>query len=249
MRLAVIADIHGNILALEAVLADLERQRVDRIVDLGDRVAGPLWPGETFRRLAALGIEGVRGNHDRVVGENPRAGMGPSDAFAHDALTPAERAALAALPVQREFAPGIAGFHATPAHDERYLLDDIAEGRLMRAPLEKIAARLGPPPAGIVLMGHSHRPDMVRLPDGTFLINPGSVGDPGYEDSTGRRHVSEAGTPHARYAILDLSAGAAMPDVTFRAIAYDFGRAARRAEENGRPEWAHALRTGFMPPA
>lgn len=247
MRLAVISDIHGNVLALEAVLADLERQRIDRVVDLGDRVSGPLWPAETFRRLAALGIEGVRGNHDRIVGENARAGMGPSDVFAHDALGAVEREALAALPFSREFAPGVVGFHATPAHDERYLLDDIVDGRIVRAPLDKITRRLGPPPARIVLMGHSHRPDMVRLPDGTFLINPGSVGDPGYDDSTGQKHVSEAGTPHARYAILDLSGSESMPDVTFRALAYDCERAARRAADNGRPDWAHALRTGFMP--
>lgn len=249
MRLAVIADIHGNLLALEAVLADIAGQRVDRIVDLGDRVSGPLWPRETFERLESLGIPGVRGNHDRSVAELPRERMGDSDRYAHDALSPGQRAALGALPFSREFAPGLSGFHATPAHDERYLLDEIVEGRLMRAPLGKIAARLGPAPSPVVLMGHSHRADMVQLPDGTLLVNPGSVGDPAYEDPTGRRHVSEAGTPHARYAILDFSGGGALPAVGFRAVCYDFGRAAARAEANGRMEWAYALRTGHMPPS
>ena len=248
MRMAIISDIHGNILALEAVLADLERKRIDLIVDLGDCVSGPLWPKETFDRLKALGAPTVRGNHDRLVGEGNRAELGPTDAVAYDALTAADRAHLAALPFRREFVPGIVGFHATPGHDDRYVLDEIVEGRLVRASLEKITRRLGPPPAGIVLMGHSHRPDMLRLADGTLLINPGSVGDPGYEDTTGQRHCSEAGTPHARYAILDL-ADSALPDVTFRAVPYDFERAAQRAETLGRVEWAHALRTGFMPRA
>lgn len=246
MRIAIISDIHGNVLALEAVLADIARQGVERIVDLGDRVSGPLWPRETFERLKSLDIPGVRGNHDRIVGEGVREGMGPSDAVAWDALDASSRAELAALPFTADFAPGLRAFHATPAHDDRYTLDDIHEGRLFRADIAKIARRLGGFEARIILMGHSHRPEMVRLPDGRLLINPGSVGDPGYEDSSGQGHVSEAGTPHARYALLDI-ADIAFPDVTFRAVTYDFERAALRAERNNRPEWAHALRTGLMP--
>jgi len=246
MRIAIISDIHGNVLALEAVLADIARQGVGKIVDLGDRVSGPLWPKETFDRLKSLGIPGVRGNHDRIVGENPRQGMGASDAVAWDALEAADRAELAALPFSAEFAPGLSAFHATPAFDDRYTLDDIHEGRLFRADTAKIARRLGGFEARIILMGHSHRPEMIRLPDGRLLVNPGSVGDPGYEDTTGQRHVSEAGTPHARYAVLDI-ADLAFPDVTFRAVAYDFERAAQQAEMRGRAEWAHALRTGLMP--
>lgn len=245
MRLAVIADIHGNILALEAVLADIARQGVEHIVELGDQVSGPLWPRETFDRLRSLGIPCLRGNHDRVVGCDPRERMGPSDAYAHDALDAAARAVLAGLPFTREFAPGLVGFHATPVHDDRYLIDEIIDGRLHRAPMEKILRRLGPVRARVMLLAHSHRADLIRLPDGALILNPGSVGDPGYEDLSGRRHVSEAGAPHARYAILDLAG--AEPDVTFRAVPYDCERAARRAEQNGRPDWAAPLRTGFMP--
>jgi predicted phosphodiesterase len=251
MRIAVISDIHGNILALEAVLADISGWNVDRIVDLGDRVSGPLWPKETFDRLRALGIPGVRGNHDRIVGEDARDAMAPSDALAWDALTAPDHAALAALPFSTEFEPGLLAFHATPVHDDRYTLDDIHEGWLHRAPLDKIVRRIGQIPARqiparMILMGHSHRPDMVRLPDGALLLNPGSVGDPGYEDTTGQHHVSEAGTPHARYALVDFT-DSALPDVAFRAVAYDFERAAQRADANQRPEWAYALRHGFMP--
>ena len=72
MRIAVIADIHGNILALEAVLADLARRGgADRVVNLGDCVSGPLWPRETMERLEALGWPTVRGNHDRRVALDP----------------------------------------------------------------------------------------------------------------------------------------------------------------------------------
>lgn len=248
MRIAAISDIHGNVLALEAVLADIAEWRVDQIVDLGDCVSGPLWPRETFDRLKALGAPTVRGNHDRQVGEDAREDLGASDRVAYDVLTASARVELAKRPVSLEFAPGIVGFHATPEHDDRYLLDDIAEGRLIRAAPEKIMRRVGAIAARIILVGHSHRPEMVRLPNGTLVINPGSVGCPGYSDDTGRKHVSEAGTPHARYAIVDLSASESMPDVTFRAVDYDFERAAKKAGEYGRHEWAHALRTGLMPP-
>ena len=65
MRLAVIADIHGNLLALEAVLAHIAARGITRIVNLGDCVSGPLCPAETAARLMALAMPTVRGNHDR----------------------------------------------------------------------------------------------------------------------------------------------------------------------------------------
>ena len=99
MRIAVIADIHGNILALEAVLDDLARRGgADRVINLGDCVSGPLWPRETVERLQALGWPTVRGNHDRRVALDPLDEMGPSDKFAYDRLTPAQRDWLVALP-------------------------------------------------------------------------------------------------------------------------------------------------------
>jgi predicted phosphodiesterase len=67
MRLAILADIHGNVLALEAVLTDLEHRRVDEVVNLGDCVSGPLWPRETAQLLMRLDWRTVRGNHDRWV--------------------------------------------------------------------------------------------------------------------------------------------------------------------------------------
>ena len=53
MRIAVIADIHGNLPALEAVLADIQRRNVDRTINLGDCVSGPLWPREVCDLLMA----------------------------------------------------------------------------------------------------------------------------------------------------------------------------------------------------
>ncbi len=69
MQLAVIADIHGNHLALEAVLADIDRRGLRAIVNLGDVVSGPLWPAETVELVRSRGIPTVRGNHDRWAAE------------------------------------------------------------------------------------------------------------------------------------------------------------------------------------
>lgn len=247
MRIAVIADIHGNLAALEAVIGDIGEQRIDQVVDLGDRVSGPLWPRESLERLVELRIPGVRGNHDRQVGASAREGLGLSDAFAFDALDAAQRQSLTDLPFLRAVLPGIEAFHATPGSDERYLLDDIRDGQLFRAPVAKIARRVGATDARIILCGHSHRADLVQLPDGPLIVNPGSVGCPAYDDPSGHPHVSEAGSPHARYAILQLDGAPERSTVEFRAIAYDWEKAARRAEMNGRAEWAWALRKGVMP--
>ena len=87
MRVAVISDIHGNVRALEAVLADLARRTPDLTVNLGDCVTSPLWPRETFELLETLSLPTVRGNHDRVLAEPADAWRIPSVAFTREALT------------------------------------------------------------------------------------------------------------------------------------------------------------------
>lgn len=97
MRLAVLADIHGNLPALEAVIADMAAFAPDLTIDLGDCVSGPLWPRETLVRLRELGWPTVRGNHDRAVGTGPREALGLSDRYAFDQLAADERAWLSTL--------------------------------------------------------------------------------------------------------------------------------------------------------
>jgi diadenosine tetraphosphatase ApaH/serine/threonine PP2A family protein phosphatase len=172
--------------------------------------------------------------------------MGSSDSFTHARLSPEQRAWLDALPVTLMPAPGVLAFHGTPRDDEAYLLDEINAGRLVRASLRTIQARLGTVEARIILCGHSHRPDVVQLPGGPLILNPGSVGLPAYRDPDPPAHVSETGSPHARYAMLEIER-AEVGSFEIRAVCYDFEEAAVRAEGNGVPSWAHALRTGFMP--
>jgi predicted phosphodiesterase len=244
MRIAVIADIHGNVLALEAVLADIADREIERTINLGDLVSGPLWPRETLELLAPLGLLTLRGNHDRWVAGPDPAGMYGSDRYAHGELTPAQRSWLGALPSAVDAGDGIIAFHARPDDDNAYLIEDVADGRLVRAPASSIRARLGATAARIILCGHSHLAHVVQLPDGPLIVNPGSVGCPAYDDPTADPHVSEAAAPFARYAILTLEGEQVVVELI--AIPYPWEQAARRAEQNGRHEWAYALRTGFI---
>ena len=247
MRLAVIADIHGNLPALEAVLADIERRGIERIFNLGDSVSGPLWPRESCELLMAREIPAVRGNHDRFVAQLAPADMNWWDRLAFAELTGVQRNWLNDTPVTRELDGGILAFHARPYDDERYLLEDIENGRLVPAPAEKVAARLREIDAALLLCGHSHQQHMTRLPDGRLVVNPGSVGCPAYRDPSGISHVSETRTPHARYAVIETAD--AGRTIEFIALDYDHAGAAKRAEANGQPGWAHALATGFVPRA
>lgn len=246
MRLAILANIHGNLAALEAVLDDLGRRgTIDLTVNLGDCVSGPLWPADTCRLLMDRGWPAVRGNHDRAVAFDDVAGMWSSDAFAHAALTTDQRAWLGALPFLTEFAPGVTAFHGRPENDNRYTLDDIIGGRLVAAPAAKVLMRLGTfaREARLILCGHSHQPRQLQIEGGALVVNPGSVGCPAYDDPGGIPHVSETGSPHARYAIADIRSGTI--NVDFLAVTYDHAASAKQAADNGRAEWSHALATGF----
>jgi putative phosphoesterase len=245
LRIAVIADIHGNLPALEAVLADIAVRRADAIVNLGDCVSGPLWPRETMDLLDTLHLPTVRGNHDRWIAETPRERMYPSDAFAADRLSQSQRAALGALPTRLELEAGIAAVHGTATDDNQYLLEHVLAGRLVLSSSADIAARVGQVSARVLLCGHSHQPRVAWGPAGLLIVNPGSVGCPAYDDPTPPSpHVSETGTPHARYALLTHDRGSWSTDLV--AIGYDWDSASARAAASGRPEWARALATGYV---
>ena len=247
MSLAVIADIHGNLPALEAVLADIARRGVTRIVDLGDCASGPLWPRETCEVLMARGFPTVRGNHDRWVATLAPADMYPSDRYTFGALDEKQRRWLGELPATLRLDPDILAVHGRADDDNSYLLEDIEQGRLVRASADTVAQRLCRTDAALVLCGHSHQQHMMRLADGPVVLNPGSVGLPAYRDPEGIAHVSEMGSPPARYALIEDDGSAVTIELV--ALDYDYASAVKRAAVNGNAGWAHALATGFALPA
>jgi predicted phosphodiesterase len=248
MRIAVITDIHGNAAALAAVLDDIAARGADATVCLGDIASGAGWPRETVERLQEAGIPCIRGNHDRWIGEHDPATMGMQDRIAHQALTDAQRDWLMGLPLALEPAPGVLAVHGSPGSDVQNLIEEVVAERLRPAPMAVLRERLGEAgmAARVVLCGHSHRTGMVQVPDGPLVVNPGSLGLPGFRISREPAHRQEAGTPHARYAMLDVSGTRVA--VEMLAIGYDWDRAARRAEEHGfNAAWPHVIRTGLLP--
>lgn len=244
-RIAAISDIHGNLPALDAVLADIARRGCDVIVNLGDIVSGPLFPAETAERLMALGLPTIRGNHERQLLEQVPERMGASDAHAHACLAPAQFDWLRALPTSLRLDGGVQLCHGTPNSDLEYFLEDVGpHGRHAAAPAT-VQQRAGGIDAGLILCGHTHTARAMRLDDGRMVVNPGSVGLQAYEWDQPMPHVVEAGSPHARYAIVEH--GKHGWSVELHALAYDWEAAARVADQRGQPEWAHALRHGRMP--
>ena len=229
------------------MIADLEREAPDEVVNLGDCLSGPLWPERTAKLLRSLGWQTVRGNHDRVVAAGNVPAANRTDHVTHNGLSPESRAWLPALPATLDFGGGILLCHATPLRDDVYLTEEVTGDATRLAPAETITARLGDTAAELICCGHTHIPRLIRLPDcGRTILNPGSVGLPGYSDDTPAPHKVETGSPHARYAILERIGR----DWRFemKSITYDWERAAREAERNGRPDWARPLRTGFFGP-
>jgi predicted phosphodiesterase len=259
MKLAAISDIHGNLPALDAVLDDIAAHAVDGIVNLGDILSGPLWGAATAERLMALGLPTIAGNHERQLLTLPRERMSASDAHTNDELQPQQRAWLANLPATLRLGDELFCCHGTPASDLVYFLETTEPGfagvgrghngvrsATLAEATERAGAALQGVANGLILCGHTHVPRLLRLADGRLVVNPGSVGLQGFDDDHGHPHVIETRSPHARYALLDR--GEAGWHVTLRSVAYDWDQSARRAEREGRPDWAHALRTGFVGP-
>jgi predicted phosphodiesterase len=263
MRIAALSDIHGNLPALEAVLAELARERVDLIVNLGDILSGPLWPAETAELLMQPRLAGrpwvtIAGNHERQLLSAARRGAdeGSSDGddLAARATTAEQRRWLHELPTRQRFGDGRGGqvllTHGTPLVDHEPLLETVIGGALpgLRAATPReVQPRLGDvmtPDTTLVLCGHSHLPRVLAL-DGVLLVNPGSVGLQAYEHDQPHDHLVENGSPHARWALLEHAAHFGW-QVQQRLTAYGWRATAARAESQGRPDWADALLSGRM---
>jgi predicted phosphodiesterase len=235
LRFAVISDVHGNALALDAVLADIAMLGVDATLCLGDHVSGPLDPAGAADRLMALDGPVVRGNHDRWITQGRRddRDLDAVDRFATQRLRPDQLAWLADQPAAAVFNGEIFLCHGTPASDNTAWLDDWYRERNTTLPDEAAVAGAA---AGIdyelILCGHTHIARSVRLRDGRRIVNPGSVG-----------MQLVHGSPDARYGVVERRAGRWRIDL--RVVEYDQDAAARQAVENGFPRWGDVLATGW----
>ncbi len=246
-RLGVIADIHGNALALDAVLRDARLRGIQRFIDLGDILYGPMQPLETYRMFRDIPLVGsVAGNQDRKVYEATPADLAanPNLDFVVTELGPAPIAWLRTLAPTATLFGELFLCHGTPSSDSTYLLEDVSSGRPVVRPEHEILELLGGVRESVVLCGHSHLPRVVRLSSGQTVVNPGSVGLPAYNDEEPVPHFMETYSPHAAYAVLEKSGGEW--GVSLHRVVYDWNEAARQARSLHAEDWALGLGTGRM---
>jgi predicted phosphodiesterase len=216
--IAVLYDIHGNLSALEAVVEDAERAGVRRYLLGGDYAAFGPWPRETaelLRRLPA--VVRIRGNVERWLREEPEVPTSAKElvtaalSAARDSLGPDLVTWLYELPERGEL-DGMLVCHGSPLSDIESFAPDPQpdEERMLAGEAE-----------GTILFGHSHQQFERSGPNGTFLVNPGSVGAP------------LDGDPRAAWALYDNG------ELRMHRTTYDIERAAAKMRSYG--DWAEPI--------
>lgn len=231
-RIAVISDIHGNAVALDAALADIDRAGVDQIVCLGDAVQGGAQPAQTVARLRELACPVVMGNADAWLLSGVETGSETVTAeqeavrqWSLAQLSEADRAYIAAftptvivsLTTERD----LLCFHGSPTSFDDILLPTTAEDEYERL--------LGPYVPAIMCGGHTHWQQVRRL-GATFFFNPGSVGL-AYNHNQPEDHFRL--DPWVEYAVLSESDGTL--GLEFRRVPLPVEAVRQALRASGRP--------------
>lgn len=207
--IALISDIHANLPALEAVLADIERRGITQRYHLGDLVGYAPWPDEVVALVRSQGIEGVAGNYDSTVAldykhcgckyEDPRQEALSHESFAwtRQHTSAVAKHFMASLPFRLDLrplgghaaGPALVLVHGTPTLNTLYWTADRDDDFC-----RKMAGLAGLKAGDVIAFGHTHIP-WHREVDGIHFVNTGSVGRP------------KDGDPRAGYAVLEFSEG------------------------------------------
>lgn len=222
MRVAVFSDVHGNAVALEAVLDDIAAQRPDHLICGGDLAFGGPDPERSVTRIRGLGIPCIRGNTDEWLTPDA-ADREPISDWTRSRLSEASRRYLASLPFDHRLGDLVV-VHATPWSISAMVPKD-ADPALLRRVLAEARA-------SAVVYGHIHQGWIGRVRDLGLIANCGSVGFP------------FDGDPRACYALLDQRTSGWTAEL--RRVAYDVERAAAGfPSDHPDPEgWAGRMRTG-----
>ena len=182
MRAAFLSDIHGNAIALEAVLKDIQKQRVDKLFVLGDLCFRGPDPKKALELIKGLDAPVIKGNADEWIVRGIQQGEVPDSAYdimtkernwAVQRLTAEDLDYLKNLPteIKDQWTEGVTfhAFHATPNSLFKNILPDSDE--------ETLKTNLCVEPADLYLYGHIHKA-YVKYVDGKTIVNLGSVGLP-----------------------------------------------------------------------
>ena len=233
-RIGIISDPHGNLPALEAVLAELEREELDALVCLGDLAVGPQ-PAETLARVMALDCPVVKGNWETWFCEGippPVDEIGQMlleiGEFWKAQLSADELAVLEGLPatVELDLGDGLRAlcFHGSPSSNE--------EGIYSVTPDETLQQILAGADAPVLCCGHTHL-QMLRRLEHVLIVNPGAIGLPFSEWAPHTIAIA----PWAEYGILSHDHGRLHIDL--RRTTYDVAAMLRMSRASGMPhaEW------------
>ena len=184
----------------------------------------------------------IRGNHERFLLETHPSEMGPSDFVAYNELPKRALSWIEAQPLTFQYSTDVFMCHGTPDSDMEYLLEHILpNGDLDLNSIQEITKLTANITCPVILCGHTHQPRIIQNST-QVILNPVSVGAPAYQDDEPILHVSETGSPHARYAIIEKIDG--MWHGSLKTVQYDPTRMFSLAEKNNRPIWASALKYG-----
>ena len=224
MRLAILADVHSNLPALEAVLRDVDSLSPSGIWVAGDLIGYNPWPNEVLQILRDRQTKAIRGNHDRAaLGEDPfrfNELAATAMRWTRIQLTPGNVGYLKEMEdrTRAELPEGaVAMYHGSPRDDDEYVFPWAAD--------ESLVKKAGAP---FVILGHTHLPMALSFRSG-LLVNPGSVGQPRDRD------------PRAAWGLLDLT----RRTFQVRRVAYDIDAVAAAIRRAGLPiELADRLYSG-----
>jgi predicted phosphodiesterase len=244
MKIGGLSDIHGNVLALKAALADAKRRTAERFINLGDILYGPLKPRDTFELLQTIDAVTIQGNQDRDVYQATATQIenNPTLAYVINDLGPEPIDWLRSLPKTLTFADEIFACHGSPRSDMVYLLEDVTRGHPVVKAEEAIQKELDGFGFPVILCGHTHIPRVVQLSSGSLVVNPGSVGVPAYDDDLPNYHAMQNYSPHASYAVVEKSERGW--SVELLKVPYGHALAAEQARRQGRDDWARWTATG-----
>ncbi len=211
-KIALISDIHGNLAALEAVIADIRKRKITKIWNLGDAAGYGRFPNEVLRKLREVKAVSVIGNYDIKVldfkkhEKKWRKKKSPEKYYAFEwnwkNITEENKTYLGSMPQQRRITEGglrILLRHGGPAAVDEYIDENTTDARF------ETLARLAK--SDIAAFGHTHRP-FAKKKFGVWFINPGSVGRP------------ENPQKNAEYAVLEIRGG----KLSIRQLCIDYDR-------------------------
>jgi predicted phosphodiesterase len=243
---AIISDIHGNSLALEAVLIDIKSRGIEEIINLGDHFFGALEPELVAAILRENKMLCISGNTDREILESIDSGFNKEgmDRVKAD-LSQQSISWLRKLPKTKTLDNLFFICHGTPESDDEYLLEKVTGQGVFVYNDEELIKKTANISECIILCGHSHVNRVVYLSNDKIILNPGSVGLPAYLGNGEYRFAMESMTPHAKYAIVTTDGDAINIEQVL--CTYDWHKASQAARKNGNEKWANFLLYGRMP--